>query len=258
MVRALLMLTVGLLLAACAGGAPSLTPTDASPTSAHGGGMQLGKQMRHGRSDITLKVVRELPTPAASADGSRQAISPGDKLEVVVFNVKELNREVQVDAAGNISLPLIGIVRAAGKTARELERELTRRYGARYLQNPQIAVNVKESMGQRVTVNGEVKLPGIYPIAPHATLMQALALGRGFTPVADPQKVFVYRKIDGQQYVAQYDVEAIQAGRKRDPRVYGGDIIAVFPSSAKVAMENLKSVLGLASQAGRLAVIPLP
>ena len=209
--------------------------------------------------NINLRVVKKLPIPPDAKDGNRQALTTGDKLEIIFFNIEKLNREVQIDAAGNISMPLVGTVRAAGKSARELENHLRKLYGARYLQDPQIVVNVKESAGQRITVNGEVKLPGVYPITtPNLTLVQALALGRGFTPIADASKVFVYRKINGVQYVAQYNVENIQAGKQRDPKLFGGDNVVVFPSSMKVAMENLRAMLGLATQAGSLAVMPLP
>ncbi len=260
-----LLLLTSLVLASCTNTAPVLDPeTDdgsASRISAARGNLRNtdpGTGGGRSSANVKLRVVRVLPAPPETDNGNRQVLSPGDRLEITFFNIEKLNREVQIDAAGNISMPLVGTVRAAGLSARELERDLMRLYGTRYLQNPQIAVNTKESAGQRVTINGEVKLPGVYPITPGTTLMRALALGRGFTPIADPRKVFIYRKIGGIQYVAQYDVTAIQAGRRADPKVFGGDIIAVFPSSMKVAMENLKSMLGLATQAGRLAVMPIP
>lgn len=203
-----------------------------------------------------LQTVTELPPPLNSQGGRLQFIAQNDVLEVDVFGVDELDRTVEVDSTGQISLPLVGQIVAAGKTQRQLEAELKQKYGSRYLESPQINVNVKESSGQRVTVEGEVVKAGIYPISSRATLLRSIAQAQGFSKIANPSKVYVFRKRGTENYVANYDVEAIRAGRRADPRIYGGDIIVVFSSSGKVAMENLKSVLGIATSAGRLAVLP--
>ena len=207
-------------------------------------------------SDSDLRAVDELPPPLNSQGGRLQFISQNDVLEVDVFGVDELDRTVEVDSTGQISLPLVGQVIAAGKTERQLEGELRARYGAKYLESPQISVNVKESSGQRVTVEGEVNKAGIYPISSRATLLRSIALAQGFTNIANPAKVYVFRKRGQETFVANYNVDAIRGGQRRDPRIYGGDVVVVFSSSAKVAMENLKSVLGIATSAGRLAVLP--
>ena len=68
--------------------------------------------------------------------------------------------------------------------------------------------------------------------------------------------MFVYRDINGQKLVANYNVTEIRQGRRQDPRIYGGDVIVVFQSKSKIAMRNLKEALGVASSASRLAVIP--
>lgn len=252
------------LLAGCVEGAPDLQTLaqrqDAPAIAAAGQRQSFGKRQQvdpaSASGDNSLKIVRTLPVPPAARQGREGAISPGDVLGILFFGVEKLNQDVRVDNAGNISMPLIGVVRAAGKTTRELERELVRRYGKSYLQNPQIAVQLKESMGQRFTINGEVRKPGILPLPPGGTLMQAVAQAGGFTQIGDPSKVFVFRKIGGKRYVAQYNVNAIQGGRAPDVRIYGGDVIVVFPSSTKVAMETLKGVLGLATSTR--ALVPAP
>ena len=72
--------------------------------------------------------------------------------------------------------------------------------------------------------------------------------------VADATKVYVYRNQGSQKLVANYNVDEIRKGRKRDPRVYGGDVIVVFPSQSKVALKNLKEALGVATSATGLAI----
>ena len=257
-----ILLFCAVLLAACTSGAPSLQITDdpsaksktntttfsATKTAVPAGTTYRGK----------LRVVRTLPPPPQTQGGRVQLLSPNDVLEITFFGIEKLNRVVRVDSTGNISMPLVGTVQAAGRTVRQLEKHLERQYGRSYLQNPQITINVKESFGQRATVDGEVKKPGIYPITPRTSLLQILSQAQGFTLIGDPTKVFVFRNISGQRYAAQFNVEAIRGGKMSDPRIYGGDIVVTFPSSTKVAMQNLRDVLGLATSAGRLAVMPIP
>ncbi len=193
----------------------------------------------------SLKVVTDLPPPSGTSNGAEALLSAGDTLTVEVFRVPDLTRTVQIDASGTIGLPLIGNVQAANKTVRQLTSEIERLYGASYLQSPQVTVLVKDSIGQRVTIDGEVSKPGIYPVAAGSTLLQALAQAGGFKPNADPKKIYVFRDIGGRKLVANYDVGEIRSGKKRDPRIYGGDTVISFTSQSKVAMQNLKEALGL-------------
>lgn len=203
-----------------------------------------------------LQVVKELPAPQNTQNGSEQPLSPNDLLEINVFQVDNLNRTVQIDAGGQISLPLIGTMKAAGKTVRQLEREIETAYGAKYLQSPDVTVFVKDSVGQRITVDGEVNRAGIYPVSSSATLLDAIALAGNFSPIGDAGKVFVYRNMGQNTLVANYNVEQIRAGKARNPRIFGGDKVVVFTSKSKIAINNLKDALGIASSAARIAVVP--
>ena len=202
-----------------------------------------------------LQVVKDLPAPQNTQNGSEQPLSPNDVLDVSVFQVDNLNRTVQVDAGGQISLPLIGTVTAAGKTVRQLEKEIETAYGAKYLQSPDVTVFVKESVGQRITVDGEVNKAGIYPVSSNASLIDAVALAGGFNAIGDAGKVFVYRNVGQNTLVANYNVEEIRAGKRRNPRIYGGDKVVVFASKSKIALNNLKDALGVASSAVRIGVL---
>ncbi|WP_245453310.1 polysaccharide biosynthesis/export family protein [Aquibium carbonis] len=203
-----------------------------------------------------LRVVRDLPPPTDTQDGQEQPLAPNDILEVDVFQADSLDRTVQIDSAGRISLPLIGPIQAAGKSVRVLEKEIETAYGRNYLQNPDVTVFLKQSFGQRVTIDGEVAKAGVYPVSASSTLMETIALAGGFRPIADQSKVYVYRDVGGQKLVANYDVAEIRTGRKANPRIYGGDVIIVFTSQTKVAMQNLKEALGIATSASRLAIVP--
>jgi polysaccharide export outer membrane protein len=99
-------------------------------------------------------------TAVTDPSSSAYKIGPLDVLDISVFKVAELSKSVQVADGGTINLPLVGEVPAAGKTAQEVETDLTAKLGAKYLQSPQVTVFVKEYNSQRVTVDGAVKKPG--------------------------------------------------------------------------------------------------
>jgi polysaccharide export outer membrane protein len=178
--------------------------------------------------------------PVAAAIGRPEyRIGPSDLLSVTVFQTKDLDREVRVDNAGQVSLPLIGAVDAAGRTAHELEADLATRYGARYLQDPQISVFVKEFASQRVTVEGAVGKPGIYPVSTRLTLLQAIALAEGLDDNASERNVIVFRTAQGRRQFARFDLEAIRDGSNDDPEIQGEDVIVVDTSGGKVFLQNL-------------------
>ncbi len=201
----------------------------------------------------SLQTVSVLPPPKNTRNGADQLISENDLLEIDVFQVDDLDRTVRVDSNGRISMPLIGVIQAGGKTIQAVELELENKYGAKYLQSPEITIFMKESAGQRVTMDGQFIKPGIYPTSSNTTLLQVVALAGGISKLADESKVFVFRQVGKSKLVANYSIKDIRSGAKRDPRLFGGDVVVAFTSSSKVALQNLKEALGLASSAARVA-----
>jgi len=180
------------------------------------------------------------PDPVTAALGRPEyRIGPSDLLTVTVFQVTDLNRDVRVNNAGQISLPLIGALDAAGQTVSELEDQISKRYAARYLQNPQVSIFVKEFSSQRVTVGGAVKKPGIFPLTTRLTLLQAVALSEGLGDTASQQNVIVFRNVKGRRQIARFDLAEIQKGSTPDPEIMGEDVIVVGSSGGKVFLQNL-------------------
>lgn len=209
-----------------------------------------------GTQDGDLTVVKNLPPPENLSSTTAQKINASDVLEIDVFQVNELDRTVRVEANETISMPLIGNVKTANLTIPELELVLEKRYNQKYLQNAEITVFMKESFGQRVTMDGEFTKPGIYPSTSQTTLLQAVALAGGLTTLADEKKIFVYREFSNGKKVANYSIADIRAGKHSDPNIYGGDVIVAFTSKSKIAMQNLRQALGIATSATRV-VSPL-
>ena len=110
---------------------------------------------------------------------SDYVIGPEDILDVDVFNVPELTKTVRVANDGTLSLALLGRVRVAGMTAEQLRKELERRWGQTYLQNPQVTVFVREFHAQPVSVIGAVERPGVYELKASRTLIEILSMAGG-------------------------------------------------------------------------------
>ena len=206
---AVIGLSLSIALGGCSSGsAPRLNSVSAfaSGTTASGAAGEGG-----------LIVVSYLPAPPDTRDGADQLIYPDDVLDMDVFQVDDLDRTVQVDASGYITVPLVGTVLAAGKTARALGKELESAYGAQYLQSPDIIIFVKDSAGQKVTVDGEVARPGLYPVTAGSSILQILAQAGGFRAVADTTQVFLFRPYGDDRLVTSVDVRAIRGGKRDDP-----------------------------------------
>ncbi|HET9397298.1 MAG TPA: polysaccharide biosynthesis/export family protein [Sphingomicrobium sp.] len=179
------------------------------------------------------------PPTVAALDASYK-IAPMDTLAIRVFGMEDITGDYQVDLRGNVSLPLIGEVTAMNLTPTQLDALLSRKYGEKYLENPDISVGIKESAGRNVTVDGAVNKGGIYPIAGSVTLMQAIALAGGVdNETANPRRVAVFRTINGQRQAAAFDLVSIRRGEMPDPPVYSGDIIVVDGSAIKEAQKKI-------------------
>jgi polysaccharide export outer membrane protein len=125
-------------------------------------------------------------------------IGPEDLLEITVFEVEKLNKTVRVSAQGNISLPLLGVLRVKGLTANELEKEIKDLLGEKYLQDPQVSVFIKEYRNQRISVIGMVDKPGVFEVTGQKTVLDMLAMAGGLKEDAG-QLLFLIRSANGKE-----------------------------------------------------------
>jgi polysaccharide export outer membrane protein len=197
-----------------------------------------GNSAKPGPADKKASRAASELTSAATPGSSGYKIGPLDMVEFSVFKVPELTRMVQVSETGMINLPLVGEVQAGGRTAREVERELTKKLGAKYLQSPQVTILVKEFNSQRVTIEGAVKRPGVYPLRGKTSLLQVLASAEGIDRDVSDSTVVVFRQIDGRRAAAKFDVADIRSGSADDPDIQAGDVI-IAPTSAMKETFNL-------------------
>jgi polysaccharide export outer membrane protein len=181
-------------------------------------------------------------TPPASSSDYR--IGPLDKLNIVVFEVKELSAEnLQVDASGQILLPLIGAVQAKGKTTAELSTEIGARLEEHYLQSPEVSVTVAEAASQKITVEGAVNDAGVFELKGRTSLLEAVGRAKGVSKAANSHHVAIVRTVDGSPHAATFDLAAISAGKARDPEVIANDVVIVDTSRSKSFWHGVVEVL---------------
>jgi polysaccharide biosynthesis/export protein len=130
-----------------------------------------------------------------AAPSNSYTLDSGDKLRVVVFGQEGLSSSYSVDTAGNITMPLIGAVRARGMTAAGLQASVVAKLRNGYVREPHVAVEVEAY--RPFFILGEVTLPGQYPYVPNMTVETAVAIAGGYTPRAFKYKIEISRQVNG-------------------------------------------------------------
>lgn len=208
-----------------------------------------GREQLQSSSRLTV-VQNEVVLPAPDRNDLTAAdrpslIGPLDTIQVDVFNVPELSREMQVDASGRISMPLVGTVEARGKTAGELAAAIEAALRGRYVRNPDVTVNIKSSVSQVVTIDGQVVEPGLYPVTNQMTLLRVIASAKGLSEFARQDDVVILRTVDGRKMAGLYNIAAIRRGAYDDPAIYANDVVVVGDSPQRRLFRDLVSIAPL-------------
>ena len=171
--------------------------------------------------------------------GADYRIGPNDLMDVEVFGVPDLKRTIRVNSSGQISLALIGSVVVAGLSAQAAEELIGKKYTEKYLQNPQVSIFIREFTSQRITVEGAVAKPGIYPITGQVTLLRALALAGGGAAYSDLSQIKVFRtRADGEKLTQTYNLIKIRSGESADPFIVADDVIVINRDPVRAALRD--------------------
>ena len=192
----------------------------------------------------------ELPPPTGAdlvAATTAYRIGPLDKLVISVFGVDDLSGKFQADAAGRLSMPLIGEVDASGRTPTELAALIAGRLRERFMRDPQVTVNLEETTSQVFTVDGQVTQPGSYPVLGAMSLERAVATAKGLADYARLDDVVVFRTVEGTRMAALYNLGAIRRGLYADPKIYANDLIIVGDSKARRMFQEFLQITPLLS-----------
>ncbi len=167
-------------------------------------------------------------------------ISAGDILDVNVFKVPDLSaKALTVEPSGMISLPLIGSMRVAGLSIAQAEQSIKQRL-TQFMQAPQVSISrTNKAIEKRVTVEGEVRTPGVFPIKGNLSFLQAIALAQGLTELGDSRTVYFYR--DGARHLVNLDL--VRNGSISDPILRGDDRIVVMKDAKKVREKKVLDYL---------------
>ena len=155
--------------------------------------------------------------PPRGAQDENYKLGSGDKLRLVVYGEEDLGGEYLVDGSGEVQLPLLGQMPAAGMTIHEFQASIGNKFVSEgYLKDPRVSVEVENY--RPFYIIGEVKTPGQYPYVSGMNVLNAVALAGGFTYRADDKVVYVRRTGSQQEVKTPADQTT-----KIDP----GDIIRV-------------------------------
>ena len=132
------------------------------------------------------------PPPGTAPGEAEYRLGPEDVIDVFVWKEPELTTTVVVRPDGRISLPLVSDLEASGKTAAELQQEITARV-SKYVVQPVVNVMVKQVNSLKISVLGEVRRPDVYKIKNRVTVLDAIAMAGGFTDLARPNRVIILR-----------------------------------------------------------------
>src|SRR4029079_6112680 len=158
---------------------------------------------------ILLSIILLMQAPSATAP-AEYIVGPQDRLAITVFDEPTLTKTVTVDTDGAFDFPLVGRVKAAGLSVRQITADLKKRLGPPdgFLVNPQVNIEVETYRSQVVYVNGQVRAPGAVPLKGAMTIMDVLAQAGSPTPEAGPY-IEIYRKPAGE--IAQGPLDQAKA-----------------------------------------------
>jgi polysaccharide biosynthesis/export protein len=207
------------------------SPPEGGSTNQGGSGEKAAAQVN--KDGLVPAQVMEKLSNAVSGEF---IIGAEDILDISVWRNPDLSKIVQVRPDGKISMPIIRDIIAVGKTPSQLAEEMTNKL-KEYVQNPVVAVSVKEVFSSAIFLLGEVVRPGKYPLKNKTTLLQGITIAGGFTPIAARNQIVIFRFTEAapgmKRLMASYDEIVLRGGLTDNFELKSGDTI-VIPSEAMV------------------------
>ena len=166
---------------------------------------------------------------AVEAVDSTYPIGPGDILTISVWKDEALTKDVVVLPDGDISFPLLGLIRAAGKTVGDLKTELEEKI-AQYVPEPVLNVEVKQVNSMIIYVIGRVNsIVGRYVLNSRTNVLQALAMAGGLNPYAKRNSIKVFRQEEGKTKIIRFHYDDVVQGKHLEENIElkRGDVVVV-------------------------------
>jgi polysaccharide export outer membrane protein len=163
---------------------------------------------------LALASYRGAPPPRGGLGA--YVIGPGDRLRLKAYSDDQLSGEYEVNSGGFVSIPLVGDVRAAGRTTYQLEQTIIARMKGKIAQDPKINIEIADYAP--FYIYGEVKKAGAYPYRPGLTVADAIATAGGLTYRANENRIYLQHNGYGKEQMVPLEVPT---------RIYPGDNIRV-------------------------------
>lgn len=213
---------------------PAKAPADVSSSSTSAASTEKSEKTSQLNKDgnVPAQVMEKL----SNAVSSEYIIGAEDVLEITVWRNADLSKVVQVRPDGRVSMPIIRDIVAVGKTPSQLAEEMTNKL-KEYVQNPVVAISLKEVNSSNIFVLGEVAHPGKFPLKSKTTLLQGITVAGGFTPIAARNQIVIFRFTESapgmKRLTASYDEIVLRSSINENFELKSGDTVVV-PSEAMV------------------------
>jgi polysaccharide export outer membrane protein len=168
-----------------------------------------------------------LPPPDCKLDVSDTSLGPGDVFDVRVYDETQLSGTYRVSADGSIAFPLIGTIQVVGYPPQGAAKLIEGKLAEGFIRNPHVSILVKEFNSKKVSVLGQVAKPGTFSYTDGMTVVEAVTLAGGFTPIAAKNDTLITRNDKGQKLRVNVRVDEISEGRERNYCIHPGDIVFV-------------------------------
>lgn len=145
-------------------------------------------------------------------------IGPDDVLSIVFWRDADMTQEVTVRPDGNITLPLMGDIKAAGLKPTEL-RDLVATGASKFIEDPNVTVVVKQINSRNVFITGGVTRPGPYPVSGQMTVLQLITVAGGLTEFADGKNIRILRLENGKTTYLKFNYNDVQDGKKLEQNI---------------------------------------
>jgi polysaccharide export outer membrane protein len=184
---------------------------------------------------VMLTACSQTPTTTPSAAvpranaGTSRVLAPSDLVEIKVFQEPDLSTSTRIPEDGRVNLPMIGEVTLAGMTVPQATRVIRSRLESKFIVNPQVTVTVLEYARELFTILGQVQRAGTYKVPDRESinLLQAIGIAGGYSPLADPSKVTLKRRVNGRETVFKLDAKRMARDASAPVEIQSGDIITV-------------------------------
>jgi polysaccharide export outer membrane protein len=169
-----------------------------------------------------------VPTQPALTLPAGYVIGPEDVVSVLVWRNQEMSGDFVVRPDGQITMPLMNDIKAAGLTPEQLRAELTKA-ASKFLEEPSVTVGVKAINSRKVYITGMVEKRGAYPLTGPTTVVQLISIAGGLLEFADSKKIMIVRTEDGKQVAYKFNYKDFAQGKnlKQNIELKPGDQVIV-------------------------------